>query len=329
MCIHPGAIGDIVLALPALDGLVARGDWHVTAACMGDRATLVSMAGIAAESINIDTGGLWRVLAQPQELAEPVRRFISSFDSAIVWMSDTKDIISSALTDCGLNPIVVAPAVPPAGWQSHASRYYVHTLASFGVPPVCDILQLDPNDDAKRWARTFLDGNVDRTTVIHPGSGARQKRWPIDRFARVAAWLRDRAGMRIVWMTGPAEDHADIDFARGPNDTHVCDVPLHRMAALLKSSDLYIGNDSGPTHCAAAVGTRTVALFGPTDPAVWGPVGDHTVIVRGKSSCAPCRPDQRRACTDTLCMDKISVTDVLMSIGPAIQYPADTHETYT
>ena len=93
--------------------------------------------------------------------------------------------------------------------------------------------------------------------VIHPFASSVQKRWPLEKFREVARLLK----MPVRWCAGPEEQL--------PQAVRIDD--LYELACWLARARVYIGNDSGITHLAAAVGTPTVVLFGPTDPAVWAP----------------------------------------------------------
>lgn len=114
---------------------------------------------------------------------------------------------------------------------------------------------------------------------IHPGSGSSAKNWPLERFVKLSEGL-EASGHRVVWILGPAEG----DFGVASADAAVMrDPPLSTLAATLFRAGLYIGNDSGVSHLAGALGTPTVALFGPTSPRVWGPDGSSVQTVRAPS----------------------------------------------
>ena len=104
--------------------------------------------------------------------------------------------------------------------------------------------------------------------VIHPFSGSSSKNWPLARFRELAA----RLPFPVRWCAGPEEGLEDA--VRIPN--------LYDLGRWLANARIYIGNDSGITHLAAAVGTPVVAIFGPTDPAVWAPRGERVRVVSGK-----------------------------------------------
>jgi ADP-heptose:LPS heptosyltransferase len=118
--------------------------------------------------------------------------------------------------------------------------------------------------------------------VIHPFSGGLRKNWPLDRYRELARRLADK--MPVAWCTGPEDDLPGAEI-RIPN--------LYELACRLADARIFIGNDSGIAHLAAAVGTPVVALFGATDPRVWAPRGHDVRVVQG------------------LAMEAISVADVL------------------
>ena len=129
-------------------------------------------------------------------------------------------------------------------------------------------------------------GIGDRVAVLHAGSGSTKKNWPLDRFREIARRLRSDAGRQVVWLSGPAEQDRGTLASLGPEEIVLADLSLEQVAAVLALADVYVGNDSGITHIAAAVrrpggrATPTVALFGPTDPQIWGPQGPHSRTVR-------------------------------------------------
>jgi heptosyltransferase-3 len=147
--------------------------------------------------------------------------------------------------------------------------------------------------------------------LVHPGSGGRTKCWPIDNFARLVEALR-RAPTAPIWVLGPVEleqhlmdgavpadregaqpeaRHGHLAHALHGQDARatgaapvLVEPDLIRASAAIAAADAYVGNDAGMTHVAAAAGTPTLALFGPTDPRVWRPVGEHVTVLRGEGS---------------------------------------------
>jgi ADP-heptose:LPS heptosyltransferase len=118
---------------------------------------------------------------------------------------------------------------------------------------------------------------------MHIGAGKLKNRWPAERFAGLARQLRDREGARIVLCWGPRESDLAAEFSRNVDFDVMKVAPggLRRLAAFLTMCDLLICNDTGIMHLAASVGVPLVAVFGPTDPVEWKPVGDSFAAVRG------------------------------------------------
>ncbi len=116
--------------------------------------------------------------------------------------------------------------------------------------------------------------------IIHPFSASLCKNWPLDRFRQVAA------ATRAIWAVHPDTGEPVID-------------DLYELACWIAGAEVYVGNDSGITHLAAAVGTPVVVLFGPMDPAIWKPRGDIVEVIH--------QPN----------MEDIAVADVLAAIDRA------------
>lgn len=177
------------------------------------------------------------------------------------------------------------------GGGSAAGAWYTTALrepATRGAIPHIDLSAIEASS-AEGW----LDARgVDRDrplVAIHPGSGGRWKCWPTERFARAASMLAERAAAQLLVVSGPADDEIVQAFRDSLGDTRVVEaasLPVRQLAAILARCSLFIGNDSGVTHLAAAVGCPTIALFGPTDDRVWGPRGRHVTIRRGVNAGA-------------------------------------------
>ena len=152
--------------------------------------------------------------------------------------------------------------------------------------------------------------------VIHAGAKRHTNQWPKEWFARVADELMGRWGARVV-LTGGAAERPLVDQItrqmRG-TPTVICgQVDLPQMAALLERCSLYIGNDTGPMHIAAAVGTPTVSIFSARDfPGRWHPLGAGHTVLRRDAPCSPCFKEQ--CDRDLICLKAITVDDVLAAV---------------
>jgi len=149
--------------------------------------------------------------------------------------------------------------------------------------------------------------------AIHPGAAyGNAKRWPLDRLAVAADRLADELGAAIVVTAGPSEAELCAELVRmlrarvlnwGPR------LNIPQLVALLSRSTLFIGNDSGVTHLAAAVGCPTIAVFGPMDWNVTCPWSANAVVVRRSPPCAPCF--LRECPLNHECMTAVTPDDVI------------------
>jgi len=118
---------------------------------------------------------------------------------------------------------------------------------------------------------------IENFAVIHPFSSSPKKNWPLDSFRDIAGRINITLQIPVKWCVGP-EEHLDDS-----SDKPVRIDNLYHLACWLATARLYIGNDSGISHLAAAVGVPTIAIFMTTDPLVWAPRGDHVTILETPS----------------------------------------------
>jgi heptosyltransferase III len=171
---------------------------------------------------------------------------LRDFNSIVSWYGANRPEFRAAVE--GL-PFEFLTAVPPEDCGMHAADFFAAQVGLLD-PAV-------PHIDCPR-----RDGGF---AVIHPFSGSAKKCWPLERYGELAS----RLGMPVRWCAGPEETLEDA--------VRIAD--LYELAGWLATARVYIGNDSGVTHLAAAVGTPVVALFGPTDPRMWAPRGRDVCVI--------------------------------------------------
>ena len=144
-------------------------------------------------------------------------------------------------------------------------------------------------------APNFVPAPEPPDVILHPGSGGQRKNWALDRFITLAAALEAR-GRQVHWLLGPAEEGLSL-----PTQAAVLNAgSLLALAARLQQAALYIGNDSGISHLAGSVGCPVVAVFGPTDPRVWRPLGPRVRVVRTSATAWPETGEVLEACETLL-----------------------------
>ena len=248
LIIRPGAIGDFIVSLPALECLAA--DYLEICAAPAN----VPLARFADRARSIPSTGLDLL-----GLTEPPGRLLDDlrgFDSVVSWYGANRPDFRELVDHLGF-PFHFFPALPPEGAGLHAADFYldqVRTIArcdNDGIPRIpCDAVRED-------------------FAVIHPFSGSPKKNWPLEKFRELVGILQQT--MPVHWCCGPEDP---------PLEGAVRIDDLYELACWLGRARLYVGNDCGITHLAAAVGTPVVALFGPTDPAVWAPRGPNVQVTR-------------------------------------------------
>ncbi|MCS6953369.1 MAG: glycosyltransferase family 9 protein [Bryobacterales bacterium] len=254
LIIRPGAIGDVILSLPALECL--RAPYTEIWA----RSEVLPLLGWADRVCSIASTGLDLVGLPGVEPPGPLWERLRTFDSIVSWYGTGREQFRRAVAEL---PFVFFPPLPPANGRVHAADFFLaqaRTLSDRRLEPIPRI----------RCPR--LGGNY---AVIHPFSGSVTKNWPLSRFRELAQWLETR--MPVQWCAGPNENWTVQEGSWGVASVRMEN--LYELAGWLAGARIYVGNDSGITHLAAAAGAPTVAIFGPTDPRVWGPRGPNVRIV--------------------------------------------------
>lgn len=168
-------------------------------------------------------------------------------------------------------------------------------------------LILHLSKEERAWAQNFLcrqgvgaSGHVPLLVGIHPGGSSFDKLWPAENFARAANRLMQEFAARIMLFSGPGEDALAQSIQRimvyerrklklaTPAVISAAGLRLRQFAALVERCSLFLCNDSGPMHIAAALKVPTVAVFGPTDHVRWKPCSENAAIVRKDMDCWPC-----------------------------------------
>ncbi|MBM3491661.1 MAG: glycosyltransferase family 9 protein [Alphaproteobacteria bacterium] len=282
LVLRPGALGDAILTLPALSHLRARGVEHVVLiGNVGNWAFLSPMQGFLTLA-DIDAR---RWLPLFGNSASPTGRTRADLraDAALLYLTQPEPT-RTRLREWG---VPCLGAITPPGRALAEAPHAADRLLPGGGPAYA--LELDDpllalsGAERDAIAAGFPPGTQPRL-LLHPGSGGRGKCWPVERYAALAAWAT-RHGLAPLALFGPAEADLLAPFRAALPATADCPVgtglSLRELLALAASSAAYVGNDAGTTHL-AALATATLALFGPTGPAVWRPLGRRVVTLRAE-----------------------------------------------
>lgn len=175
-------------------------------------------------------------------------------------------------------------------FDGHISEFYINRfnaanllwMAPHGFDAGGGLIQPTQTDihAGKRLLRSQGIDPAGQVVVIHPGSGGREKCWHLDNFCSLAEALTAK-DMQVLFILGPVElERFDDKAGKRIEAVSRCvsGLGLVEVMQILACADLYIGNDSGITHLAAAVGAPTLAVFGPTDAKLYRPVGPQVTL---------------------------------------------------
>lgn len=216
----------------------------------------------------------------------------------------------------------------------HEAEYWLSLAALLGADPGHGRLRVGWNHEHLRQAQELL-APLQRAPLVClcPGTGpfAPARRWPLGGFLRVARWAVEERGGSVVVVGNAAERplgtylKAHLPPGRCADLTGGTSLP--ELAALLSLCHLYVGNDSGATQVALAVGTPTVAIFGPSNARAWGPFrAEAARVVRLEGlPCSPClyrshRVGLRFGCSDRLCLTGLQPERVIGAAEALIKY---------
>jgi ADP-heptose:LPS heptosyltransferase len=265
-----GALGDLVLLRGVVASLRAAGASVTVVAPTRPGSAIVNAQDLALAQrlVPWESADLARALAAESD--DGLRDLLGLYDAVLCYSRDPQ--LSRRLSALAERVVPCDPA-PASG---HASTWLLRPLAELGLPAVEPPI-VAPTTEEIRAVAVTRERLPARFLAIHPGSGSAAKNWPIERYAALARRVSE--GRPWLLSLGPADEKLEA-LAEAPNVVVTRHLPPRALGALLSSAGAYVGNDSGVSHVAAAWGVRTVALFGPTDPGTWGPVGPHVRTLR-------------------------------------------------
>jgi heptosyltransferase III len=295
LVIRGGAIGDFVLTLPALKALrEAYPRAHIEILGYTHIAVLAENRFYTQAVRSIEYGPLSSFFAKDSDLPAEWVSYFASFDLIISYLYDPHRVFQNNLRRCSVENLVCGPAriIEKA---DHAARQIARPMEELGVR-VSDLAQrIFLSAEDRQFAREFL-GTLSRPVVaIHPGSGTKEKNWPlqnwIELFSRITRLSgtnepgRVGKGASLVVVSGEADNAQTAELEHEWKDSDVRfakNFPLPHLAAVLEHT-IFVGHDSGISHLAAGVNATCILLFGPTDPNVWAPRNENVQVLRAQS----------------------------------------------
>ncbi|MBN1293521.1 MAG: glycosyltransferase family 9 protein [Candidatus Latescibacteria bacterium] len=261
LIVRTGGLGDCILTLPVvsyLKDIISGARFSVLGD--GNMLAISKLSGLFENFYFIDNAQ-YSALFSEKKPSPYLRSFFSLFDEVYFFTAGNCREIERMVIEAGAGKCFTLNPKQPEGWSDkHIVLHYLSIVPEFNEQNLADFSSFLPHFSGTDKSGTGL--------VIHPGSGSVDKNWPTERFCYAA----DEYMGKVKVVLGPAEiergyksyfDMKSIDVEIIETFDELCDV--------LSGASLYLGNDSGVSHLAAAYGTIGVVLFGTTDPVVWRP----------------------------------------------------------
>ena len=293
LVVRLGSLGDIVHTFPAVAGLRnsfphAEIIWLTHPRWLN----LVASSGLATEIWPVDS----RDLASVRQTIAKIRaqRWDAAIDYQGLWKSALLPFLAGVPKRIGFSaeairefgvPILYTHRVHPRA--KHIADQNGELSLCAGAQSAVGPVKLQVNEtDRKRVRSDLAAADIDRYIVLSPGGGWRSKCWPADRFGELCQKIREELNVRCVINYGPGEETlaATVKSASGNADPFLYDGQLGQLMALLQGATCIVGGDTGPLHLAIVLGTKAVAIFGPTNPVRNGPYPPQPFVLRDSAA---------------------------------------------
>ncbi|MEK7730267.1 MAG: glycosyltransferase family 9 protein [Planctomycetota bacterium] len=285
LVLHAGALGDCVLALHFISAIrKTLGDSRVTIAARSSIVHWAKRHALIDEARSIEEIGTHYLYSPVGDLPEQTARFLRGFDRVVSFLGGRTEIVSKRLAQVLGREVLAIDPRPTTGLKTHIVGQWVDQVRSYD-------LDIDASSFAgieireRRALREQLclriGARKDRIVLCHPGSGGLAKCCPLEALERLVAAKRAQ-GWSAAWMIGPDElERFGSQYAQRLERTApvLYEESVETAADLVCGADAFVGNDAGMTHVAALARVPTIALFGPTDPRIWTPLGRRCSVM--------------------------------------------------
>lgn len=302
LLIRLSAVGDVVNTLPAVTAVRASfPDAHLTFV-VEDKAADVIVGHPDLDQAVIFPRKRWRGRWTSAETRREVLRYVRGlrtprYDVLLDFQGNLKsglhDLVAGVPVRIGftrahskeMNHWFTNVRVAPGAQRQNRVQKNLALLAPLGVDLAAARYRLPTSASSERVVADFLSAVGTRArhfVLLHPGTSeyGSQKRWSLDRFAGLADAIAKELGLAVLVAWGPGERAMADEIAQKSCALVALETrSLLDLAELIRSARVFVGADSGPLHLASAVGTPSVALFGPKDPAIYGPYNPRARVV--------------------------------------------------
>ena len=284
----PGSLGDFLCFLPALQA-ISEHHHHLVIVGRETTRTLLEAficfpQSVSVQTVSLDEARFARLFASCSFTRDAdLDSFFLPATSVFSWFGSSLPQMKKNLEQYAPGRVMVFPFFS-GQVESHASVYYLSCLGGqrkerLYRPPSVQLKEPWLQWGVEYWRQRGWESKP--VLIVHPGSGGQRKRWRAEGFRQVAEWWRNSGDREVLILLGPAEtEEAEYWRRCGHVETSLA---LPQVASILTRASCYLGNDSGVSHLAGAVGVHGIVIFGPTRPEQWCPLGGRLQVI--KNTC--------------------------------------------
>ena len=326
LLIRLSSLGDVVLTTPAIravrthfpDAYIAMLVAKQSAEVLRENPHLNEIISFDRLAKDKDTGEMLRIIRHLRE-----RKFTLAIDLQRKFRTELLMYFSGAAERVGKGRFC-SIRVREQG-NKHATAHYFDILHAVGIPAEDQRLELflaeSERLDATKRIETAGIPDTALKVGIFPGAGWKLREWMPERFAAIGDRLVSEFNANVLVFGGQKETElvqTVVDLMDAPAIPFAGNLQIRQLAACIEQCDLFLTNDTGPMHIAAAVGTPTVSLFGPGNHIRFQPIGAMHQTIRHDVPCSPCKQFTDK-CKDNICMKRIAVDEVWQSISHTLE----------
>jgi heptosyltransferase-3 len=278
LVIRGGAIGDFILTLPAISALRETfPQTNLELLGYPKLAELARTAGIIDAFRSIEARPLARFFARNAKLDDDWSAYFDSCSVIISYLYDPDDIFKTNVGRVSKAQFIQGQHRPSEQEETHATAVFLKPLEQLAI------FDTDPVPKLTIPKSSSLNG---LWVAAHPGSGSEKKNWPLESWKDLLTRLIAETSFNLLLTSGEAEGNRVDLLAKllpSPRVRLVKNLPLAELSGLLAQSKAFVGHDSGITHIAAALGLKTVVLWGPSNERIWRPLNPGTHVLKSET----------------------------------------------
>jgi heptosyltransferase III len=283
LVIRGGAIGDFILTLPAIKLLRENfPDAHLE--ILGYRHIVAVAEGrfYAEGARSIEYGPMAGFFVPHSVLDPALTEYFASFQQVISYLFDPDGFFEGNLRRAGVKNFL--SAYQKIDDSEHASLQLARPLQSLALFLENHAATVYPSPEDREHAAPLFSEAGGPIIAVHPGSGSPRKNWPVEHWIALGRWIFAHYPAARLSLVGGEADGPQVSALSAAFPGKLAfiarDLELPKLAAFLERCAVFLGHDSGISHLAAAVGTRCILLFGPTDPTIWAPANPDVKVIQ-------------------------------------------------